>query len=101
MEGYKLWVKECGKMDTSKNKVYFVMAIAMLVYAVPRLQIGQGWTLPTIFSIVWLFFALIIIAAHLHSIFKVEKDEEEALNQIKQMRRLQMQRLLQNRSKTS
>ncbi|MCL6458682.1 MAG: hypothetical protein K6T85_11810 [Gorillibacterium sp.] len=70
----------------------------MLIYAVPQLRIGEGWTLPTIFGILWLSFALIIIAAHLHDIIGVGEETRAELKKISRMKRWQLEQRLSGRS---
>jgi hypothetical protein len=76
-----------------RNVLYIAAAAGMLIYALPLLDIGGGFTLPTVFAIVWLCFALMIIAAHLHHLLGVDEAERERLAQIKRMRKWQMQQL--------
>jgi hypothetical protein len=49
------------------------LATGMLIYAVPQLQVGHGYSLDTLFSIVWLGLALTVIASHLHGLLKVDQ----------------------------
>ncbi|WP_325176659.1 hypothetical protein [Paenibacillus alkalitolerans] len=77
-------------MNATKNVIYMSAALGMLIYAVPRLYAGQGFTLPTIFSVTWIAFALIIIAAHLHSILRVDEETDAQLTRVKKFRRRQL-----------
>lgn len=72
---------------TTKHIVYLAAALGMMIYAVPRLSIGEGWTMPTLFSIAWLLFALAIVASHLYSILRVDEETEERLTQVRKHRR--------------
>jgi len=82
---------------TTKNIVYMSIALGMLIYAVPRLEIGQGWTLPTAFGIVWILFALAIVASHLHAILRVDEETAAQLDRVKRHRRRQLAQLLERR----
>jgi hypothetical protein len=82
---------------TTKNILYMSAALGMLIYAVPRLEIGQGWTLPTIFGVVWILFALLIVASHLHAILRVDEETDAQLNRVKKYRRRQLAHLLERR----
>ncbi len=82
-----------------RNVVYILVAAGMLVYALPLLELGGGFTLPTVFGIVWICFALMIIAAHLHHLLGVDEAERERLAQIKRVRKWQMQQLFLGKKK--
>jgi hypothetical protein len=72
--------------------LYFLIAAGMLVYAVPRLPIGQGWTMETIFGVVWICMALLIIAAQLHELFGVDEQTEREIRAIKRFKYWRLQR---------
>ncbi|GIP33693.1 hypothetical protein [Paenibacillus sp. J2TS4] len=86
-------------MKGFKNVIYLSLALGMLMYAVPQLEIGGGWTLPTVFSIVWIGFALLIIGAQLHDILRVDEETRKELTAIKQMKRWKLQQRLQGKGK--
>ncbi|MEX2461705.1 MAG: hypothetical protein WD469_10510 [Paenibacillaceae bacterium] len=67
-------------MKGLQNFVYLVVAAGMLVYAVPQLKVGQGFKLETIFATVWLGLALLVIAAHLYVLLKVDQEVEAKVN---------------------
>lgn len=60
-------------MNTRKNVLYLSGAIGMLIYALPRLEIGQGFTHPTLFGIAWIAMALLIVASHLRIVLRVDE----------------------------
>jgi len=66
-------------MKKTMNYAYLLTAIAMLIYAAPHLHVGQGLTLPTVFAIVWLGFALIIIGAHLYGVLHTGSATKKAI----------------------
>lgn len=82
-----------------KNIVYMAVALGMLVYAVPRLNIGQGITLPTVVGSAWICFALLIIAAHLHEILGVEEEQRKELGRVKRMKKWQLEQMLGGKRK--
>ncbi|WP_274364907.1 hypothetical protein [Paenibacillus thermotolerans] len=84
-------------MHATKNVLYMSAALGMLIYAVPRLYVGQGWTLPTLFSVVWIAFALLIVAAHLHAILRVDEQTDAQLQRIRNVRRRTMLRAIERR----
>lgn len=73
-----------------KTMVYVSLAAGMLLYAVPRLEIGHGWTWPTVFAVVWIGFALLVIASHLHLWLGVDEAEARRLKRIERMRKYRM-----------
>lgn len=70
-------------MKEWKSVAYMSLALGMLIYAVPRLEIGQGVTLPTVFGIVWIGFALLVVAAHLHRILGVDEETKQEMARIR------------------
>lgn len=86
-------------MKGLKNIAYLSIAAGMIVYAVPRLDMGQGMTPPTIFGIVWLAMALLIVASHLHQLMGVEEETKQELERIKKYRRWKIEKYLTNKGK--
>jgi len=76
-------------MKKTLNIFYLCLSVGMLIYAVPQLQVGKGLTLPTVFTVVWLAFALTIIAAHLFETLRVDIEENAALMKQKRMQSTQ------------
>lgn len=76
-------------MKEWKSVVYLSFALGMLIYAIPRLEIGQGVTLPNVFGIVWICFALLIVAAHLHRILGVDEETKQELARVRSHSRRQ------------
>lgn len=87
------------KVKDFSNLLYLCIALGMLMYAIPRLEVGSGLTLPTVFSIVWIGFALLIIGAQLHYILGVDEDTRKELVKVKQMKRWQMQQTFEGKGK--
>jgi hypothetical protein len=85
-------------MKGYRSIISLCVALGMLIYAIPRLQIGQGWTYSTVFSVVWIGMALLIIASHLHDLLGVDEETREELVRIKRMKRWQFEQKLTGRS---
>lgn len=85
------------KVKDFSNLLYLIMAVGMLMYAIPRLEVGNGFTLPTVFSIVWILFALLIIGAQLHYILGVDEETRKELVKVKHMKRWQMQQAFEGK----
>lgn len=82
-------------MKTWKNVIYLSLALGMLIYAIPRLSIGGSLTLPTVFGILWIVFALVVVAAHLHRIIGVDEVQEKELRQVRQVARVRRQQWIE------
>lgn len=80
-----------------KHKMYLVVAISMLVYALPQLFVGHGLTLPTIFAVIWLLFALLIISAQLHFVLGVDEEMKQSLEQVHQMKKWRRTQIIKGR----
>lgn len=87
-------------MKLFKSVAFLGLALGMLAYAVPRLHIGGGWTMSTVFGVVWICLALMIVSAHLHATIGVGEQTEERLRQVRRMRRWQTDRALQRKLRT-
>lgn len=82
-----------------RNIIYLSMAIGLIIYAVPQLEMGQGLTLPTIFSIAWIGIILLIVAAHLHQLIGVDEEAKQELARIKAFKRWKVEQFLLRKSK--
>lgn len=60
-------------MRIMRSIFYLSAALGMLIYALPRLDMGEGLTLPTIFGVCWIAMALLIIASHLRVVLRVDE----------------------------
>lgn len=81
-------------MKVWNHVLYLILALGMLAYAAPKLAVGGGWTVETVFAAVWICFALLIIAANLHFVLGVDAETRERVRQVKRMRTWQSQRRL-------
>lgn len=88
-----------GQLNRTKHIVYLCVGLGMLVFAVPQLIVGLGATMPTLFSVVWIGFALLSIAANLHFILGVDEETRNELRRLKRARAIQLERLLLGRAK--
>lgn len=82
-------------MKGIKHIVYLGLALGMLIYAIPRLEVGQGLTMPTIFSIVWIAMVLVVIAAQLHFILGVDEEARKELARIRRAKYVYRERRLE------
>lgn len=86
-------------MKGTKNVVFLALTLGMLIYAVPHLEVGGGWTMPTVFGIAWIGFALLVVAAHLHEILGVDEETRRELSRVKHMKRWQTEQFLYRRNR--
>jgi hypothetical protein len=82
-------------VKTWKNVLYLSLALGMLIFAVPRLEIGGGLSMPTVFGILWIAFALTVIAAHLHRIIGVDEAKDTELRQVHNVAKLRRRQWLE------
>jgi hypothetical protein len=61
-------------MKGLSHVIFGFIAVGMLIYAAPKLHVGEGLTPPTVFAIVWLGLALTVIASHLHEVLRVDAE---------------------------
>lgn len=71
------------KRNKFKHVVYMLAALAMLLYALPKLsfQNSSGFVLG--FGVVWCLFAFMVIAAHLHFIIGVDEEKQKRLEAVR------------------
>ncbi|WP_334073939.1 hypothetical protein [Paenibacillus sp. A14] len=76
-------MKTVKKKSKIKHVVYLILALAMLVYALPMISFkpGAGWV--SIFGAVWAAFAFLVIGAHLHFILGVNEEKQRALDAVR------------------
>ena len=86
-------------MKMWKHVIYTALALGMLAYAAPKLAVGGGWTAETVFAAVWICFALLVIAANLHTVLGVDAETRERVRQVKRMRGWQAERRMLSRVK--
>ena len=79
-------------MREIKRLVFLAIALGMLLYAVPRLEVGADWTAQSVFAAVWIGFALLFVAAQLHFILGVDQEMRQELQRVKQEKRRQLER---------
>lgn len=88
-------------MRELRNAACLGLALGLLIYAVPRLDVGQGWTESAVFAVCWLVMVLLIIAAHLHEILGIDEQTRQQIDQVKRYRmRLQQQLLDSGRGRS-
>ena len=71
------------KRNKFKHVVYLLVALAMLMYALPKLSLESGSGFVFGFGIAWCAFAFMVIAAHLHFILGVDEEKTKRLEAVR------------------
>lgn len=83
----------------ARHLAYLLLALAMLVFALPRLELGEPLGLASAFSYVWIALALVIAAAHLNELLLMDDEKRKELARIKQAKYAMLERkLMQQKS---
>ncbi|GGG74835.1 hypothetical protein [Paenibacillus radicis (ex Gao et al. 2016)] len=78
-----------------RHVLYLIGAIAMLVYALPKLDLGAPWGLTSTFGMIWVGFALIVIAAHFNALLLINEAKRKELERIRRAKKRMWERQLQ------
>ncbi|CAM4186421.1 hypothetical protein FHS16_000130 [Paenibacillus endophyticus] len=81
-----------------RHVLYLLIALAMLVYAFPRLELSAPWSLLSVFGLVWLVFASLIIIANINALLMGEEKRKELARIKKAKALLWEQKLIQKAS---
>ncbi|MCK6074352.1 hypothetical protein KZX70_05780 [Paenibacillus silvae] len=71
------------RLKKTKHVIYLLVALSMLVIALPRISFAGGLDWVNIFGIVWVLFSLLIVGAHLHFILGVDEEKKRALEAVR------------------
>ncbi|CAI6022028.1 hypothetical protein [Paenibacillus xylanexedens] len=91
------------RLKKTKHVIYLLIALSMLVIALPRISFAGGMDWVNIFGIVWVLFSLLIVGAHLHFILGVDEEKKRALEAVRRAKLRQWEMKLldkQERSKS-
>ena len=86
-------------MKEWKPLLYICFVLGLLIYAVPRLPMGQGMTAATLFSVAWLVMMLILLAAYLHELLGADEEARKEAARIKKMKRWQTEQWMRGKRK--
>lgn len=75
--------------------MYALAALAMLIYGVPRIELTSGLTWQNAFGAVWIAFALLVIAAQLHWLFRVDESKERQMKRVKRAKYASLERTME------
>lgn len=72
-----------------KRLTTFILSLAVLIYAMPRLSIQWEGTLSSWFAFIWLGFAVLVVAANLRFALGVDRAEAKQMERIERLKRWQ------------
>lgn len=85
----------------ARHLLYLLIALAMLVYALPRLELAMPWSRMSVFGLVWTLFALIIVTAHVNALLFMNNEKRKELARIKKAKALLWERKLLQKATAS
>jgi len=71
------------KKNKFKHTAYLLVALGMLIYALPSITFSAGFSWVSLFGAVWAGFALLVIGAHLYYLIGVDEAKQKALDAIR------------------
>lgn len=89
------------KVEKAKHVIYLLIALSMLVIALPRISFAGGMDWVNIFGIVWVLFSLLIVGAHLHFILGVDEEKKRALEAVRRAKLRQWEMKLLDKQERS
>lgn len=63
-------------MRKIRSLFYLLFALMLLIYGLPRFDVGAIENMSYGFAILWTAFAVVIIGAHLYDILEVNREQE-------------------------
>lgn len=76
------------------NLIGLLVSGTMILLAVPRIELGEGYSLAALFAIIWLSFALLVFAAHFHRLLGVDEAVNKRLAIVERVKRRQREQWL-------
>ncbi|MGM0880057.1 MAG: hypothetical protein ACQEXQ_03345 [Bacillota bacterium] len=77
-----------------RHLLYLLIALAMLIYALPRLELNAPWDWTSVFGLVWVGFALVVITAHVNALLLMDDEKRKEMERIKRAKALLWERRL-------
>lgn len=71
------------KKNKFKHTAYLLVALGMLIYALPSISFSGGFSWVSLFGAVWAGFALLVIGSHLYYLIGVDEAKQKALDAIR------------------
>ncbi|ALP35330.1 hypothetical protein ASL14_03180 [Paenibacillus sp. IHB B 3084] len=80
-----------GTFKKWKHGLYTLIALAMVLTALPRISLTGGLNWVNGFGIVWVLFALLVIGANLHFLLGVDEEKRKTLERVRRAKMQQWQ----------
>ncbi|MBE0337958.1 hypothetical protein NST83_08370 [Paenibacillus sp. FSL R10-2782] len=80
-----------GTFKKWKHGLYTLIALAMVLTALPRISLTGGLNWVNGFGIVWVLFALLVIGANLHFLLGVDEEKRKTLERVRRAKMKQWQ----------
>ncbi|WP_230873631.1 hypothetical protein [Paenibacillus woosongensis] len=90
-------IKKEKKRTKWKHAIYLILALGMLVYALPLISFGPGAGWISIFGIAWAAFAFMVVGAHLHFLLGVNEEKQRSLEAVRRAKLREWQNKLQKK----
>lgn len=84
-----------------RHLLYLLFALAMVIYALPRLELSGPLTLASAFGLVWLGLALVVSMAHVNALFLMDEEKRKELERIKRAKAMLWERKLLQKATAS
>jgi len=79
--------REGNGMKMLKTIIYFIISLAILFYAIPRIPLFHADFAAQLFAFAWLFFALLVVGAHLDQLLFLDEEKRNQIAKIKAYKR--------------
>jgi len=86
------------KSGKGRHFIYLLIALGMLIYALPNLELSAPWSLMSVFGLIWIGFTLLVITANVNVLFFVSEEQREELARIKRSKAMLWERKLQQKA---
>lgn len=87
-----------GSFKKWKHGLYTLIALAMVLVALPCISLAGGLNWVNGFGMVWVLFALLVIGANLHFLLGVDEEKRKTLERVRRAKMQQWQMKWDNKA---
>ncbi|WCM62902.1 hypothetical protein T3H97_08290 [Paenibacillus sp. LX16] len=80
-----------GSFKKWKHGLYTLIALTMVLVALPRISLAGGLNWVNGFGMVWVLFALLVIGANMHFLLGVDEEKRKTLERVRRAKMQQWQ----------